>query len=67
MSVPAKGARARLVSHPVFGEGEVVDTRWRGTELLVRFQSGLRLWLPVGRVRLLVNVSTFKLEQAVAE
>jgi hypothetical protein len=43
----------RLVSHPVFGDGEILDTRWHGTELLVQFQSGLRLWLPTQRVRLL--------------
>ena len=45
--------RQKLVSHPVFGEGEILDSRWRGTELLVQFQSGLRLWLPTQRVRLL--------------
>jgi hypothetical protein len=51
---PAAGATPRrLVSHPVFGEGEILDTRWHGTELLVAFQSGLRLWLPTQRVRLL--------------
>lgn len=44
---------SRLVSHPVFGEGEVLDTRWGGTELLVRFQTGLRLWLPALRVRMM--------------
>jgi hypothetical protein len=48
--------RPRLVSHPVFGEGEILDTRWRGTELLVQFQSGLRLWLPTQRVRLLTRI-----------
>lgn len=46
---------SRLVSHAVFGEGEVLDTRWRGTELLVKFQSGLRLWLPTRRVRQLAR------------
>ncbi len=46
----------RLVSHPVFGEGEILDTRWRGTELLVQFQSGLRLWLPTQRIRLLTRI-----------
>jgi hypothetical protein len=38
------------VSHPVFGEGEILDYRWRGTEVLVKFQSGLRLWIPTSRV-----------------
>lgn len=47
---------SRLVSHPVFGEGEVLDARWRGTELLVKFQTGLRLWLPTSRVRLMTKV-----------
>jgi hypothetical protein len=40
----------------VFGEGEMLDTRWHGTELLVHFRSGLRLWLPTQRVRLLTNI-----------
>jgi len=44
------------VSHPVFGDGEILDSRWHGTELLVQFQSGLRLWLPTQRVRLLSNI-----------
>ncbi len=43
----------RLVSHPVFGEGEVINSRWQGSELLVRFQTGLRLWLPKSRLRFL--------------
>jgi hypothetical protein len=38
------------VSHPVFGEGEILDYRWRGTEVLIKFQSGLRLWIPTSRV-----------------
>jgi hypothetical protein len=46
-------ARVRLVSHPVFGDGQILDTRWHATEVLVHFQSGLRLWLPTQRVRLL--------------
>ncbi|MEO0081404.1 MAG: BREX system ATP-binding domain-containing protein [candidate division WOR-3 bacterium] len=49
------GRSARLVSHPVFGEGEVLDARWRGTELLVKFTSGLKLWLPTRRVRLVAK------------
>ena len=40
----------------MFGEGEILDTRWHGTELLVHFRSGLRLWLPTQRVRLLTNI-----------
>ncbi len=40
----------------MFGEGEILDTRWRGTELLVQFQTGLRLWLPTQRVRLLARI-----------
>jgi hypothetical protein len=47
------------VSHPVFGDGEILDSRWHGTELLVQFQSGLRLWLPTQRVRLLSNIGDF--------
>ena len=34
----------------------MLDARWRGTELLVAFQSGLRLWLPTRRVRMLAKV-----------
>ena len=48
-----QSSRARQVSHAVFGEGTVLDTRWGGSELLVKFQTGLRLWLPARRVRLL--------------
>jgi hypothetical protein len=43
----------------VFGDGEILDSRWHGTELLVQFQSGLRLWLPTQRVRLLSNIGDF--------
>lgn len=44
------GLSTTYVSHPVFGEGEILDYRWRGTEVLVKFQSGLRLWIPTSRV-----------------
>ena len=30
---------SEIVSHPVFGEGQVLDSRWQGTEILVRFRS----------------------------
>lgn len=56
---------SKLVSHPVFGEGEVLDSRWQGTELLVRFQTGLRLWLPRHRVRFLVELDESLLDTAV--
>ncbi|MFO7675819.1 MAG: BREX system ATP-binding domain-containing protein [bacterium] len=42
----------RVVAHPVFGEGEVRDSRWGGTELFCEFASGLKLWLPTRRLRL---------------
>jgi len=57
---------SKVVSHPVFGEGEVIDSRWQGTELLVKFQTGLRLWLPKTRVRFLVEIDSALLDQAVA-
>ena len=41
---------ARVVTHPVFGEGVVLDTRWQNTEVLVRFRTGLQLWVPAARV-----------------
>ncbi|MFO7638015.1 MAG: BREX system ATP-binding domain-containing protein [bacterium] len=50
-------ALRRVVSHPVFGEGEVLDSRWGGTELLCSFASGLRLWLPTRRLRLIRAVT----------
>ncbi|MEO0080091.1 MAG: BREX system ATP-binding domain-containing protein [candidate division WOR-3 bacterium] len=53
-----------LVSHPVFGEGEVVDARAHGTELLVRFQSGLLLWLPLNRLRLISRLDEGLLRDA---
>lgn len=40
----------RIVTHPVFGEGVVLDTRWQNTEVLVRFRTGLQLWVPAARV-----------------
>lgn len=40
----------RVVTHPVFGEGVVLDTRWQNTEVLVRFRTGLQLWVPAARV-----------------
>lgn len=39
-----------VVSHPVFGEGEVLDSRWRRTEFLVRFRTGLQLWVAAARL-----------------
>lgn len=56
---------SKLVSHPVFGEGEIIDSRWQGTELLVRFQTGLRLWLPRTRVRFLFPFDEKWLDSAV--
>lgn len=57
---------SKLVSHPVFGEGEIIDSRWQGTELLVRFQTGLRLWLPRTRVRFLFEFDGNLLDSASA-
>ncbi len=34
-----------VVSHPVFGEGEVLEERFRGQEFFIRFKTGLKLWL----------------------
>jgi len=56
--------RRRVVSHPVFGEGEVLDSRGRGSELLVRFQSGLRLWLAASRVRRISHLGDSLLDDA---
>jgi len=57
---------SKLVSHPVFGEGEIIDSRWQGSELLVRFQTGLQLWLPRSRVRPLFAIDEHLLDSAVA-
>jgi hypothetical protein len=35
----------RYINHPVFGEGEVVDSRLHGLQLRVRFANGLSLWV----------------------
>lgn len=59
MTETVRERRRRLVSHAVFGDGEVLDARWHGTELLVQFQTGLRLWLPTQRVRLLSPAGVF--------
>ncbi|MEO0085387.1 MAG: BREX system ATP-binding domain-containing protein [candidate division WOR-3 bacterium] len=61
---PGAVVRCRVVSHPVFGEGEILDTRGRGTELLVRFQTGLRLWLAASRVRRISQLDDSLLEDA---
>ncbi len=63
---PGRQYAKRIVSHPVFGEGEVLDTRWRGTELLVRFHSGLRLWLPLRRVRTIAGIDEDLLDKGKA-
>jgi hypothetical protein len=42
-----------IATHPVFGEGMVMDSRLGETELLVKFRSGLTLWLPRDRVKVL--------------
>lgn len=58
------GASKRpLVSHPVFGDGEVLSSRSQGAELLVRFQSGLQLWLSAARCRLLSPAETVGAKQ----
>uniref|UniRef100_A0A7C4GIH2 AAA+ ATPase domain-containing protein n=1 Tax=candidate division WOR-3 bacterium TaxID=2052148 RepID=A0A7C4GIH2_UNCW3 len=63
-NVQGVAGRRRVVSHPVFGEGEILDSRGRGSELLVRFQSGLRLWLAAGRVRRISQLDDSLLEDA---
>ncbi len=35
----------RFISHPVFGEGKIVDTRLLGQQLKVEFKDGFTLWL----------------------
>jgi hypothetical protein len=37
---------SKLVTHNIFGEGIVLETRWNGTETRVKFINGLSLWLP---------------------
>ncbi|MEO0101119.1 MAG: BREX system ATP-binding domain-containing protein [candidate division WOR-3 bacterium] len=37
--------RGLTCSHPVFGEGEVLAERFRGQEFLVKFRTGLKLWI----------------------
>lgn len=40
-----------VVIHPVFGEGVVIDERWGGVQLKVRFKDGFSLWIPARRLR----------------
>ncbi len=40
------GKSSKLVTHNIFGEGIVLETRWNGTETRVKFINGLNLWLP---------------------
>lgn len=46
-----------LVSHAVFGEGEVLEERFRMQEFLVRFKTGLRLWLRKERLLFLTPLA----------
>ena len=41
-----KGKNSKVVTHNIFGEGIVLETRWNGTEARVKFLNGLYLWLP---------------------
>ncbi len=45
-----------VVSHPVFGEGEVLEERFRGQEFFVKFKTGLQLWLRKERLFFLAPV-----------
>ena len=36
--------RAQVV-HARFGQGVIVDQRWKGLEVLVRFDSGIKIWI----------------------
>jgi len=46
-------ATVSVAMHPVFGEGSVLESRFNHTEILVKFRSGLTLWLPLDRVKLI--------------
>lgn len=37
---------SNIVTHNIFGEGVILETRWDGAESRVKFKSGLCLWLP---------------------
>lgn len=37
---------SKFVTHNIFGEGIILETRWDGTEARVKFLNGLYLWLP---------------------
>uniref|UniRef100_A0A7C3Z312 ATP-binding protein n=1 Tax=candidate division WOR-3 bacterium TaxID=2052148 RepID=A0A7C3Z312_UNCW3 len=54
--------RGLVCSHPVFGEGEVLEERFRGQEFLVKFKTGLRLWLRRERLFFLQEVGEEKID-----
>ncbi|HID93143.1 MAG TPA: hypothetical protein EYP60_03505 [bacterium (Candidatus Stahlbacteria)] len=48
------------VTHPIFGEGEVLRERWSGMEVYVRFKSGVALWLRRSGLKFLTPVERLK-------
>lgn len=42
---------SKFVTHNVFGEGVILETRWNESEARVKFVNGLNLWLPVKWLR----------------
>ncbi len=57
-----KRKNSDIVAHPIFGEGEIVATRWEGAETQVKFRSGLCLWLPSKWLKP-ISISQAKLDQ----
>ncbi len=43
----------QYVSHPVFGEGKIIDTRLHGQQLKVQFRNGFFLWLPAEGLKII--------------
>lgn len=55
--------RGLICSHPVFGEGEILEERFRGQEFLVKFRTGLKLWLRKERLFFFSPLREEKIDQ----
>ncbi|MEO0102182.1 MAG: BREX system ATP-binding domain-containing protein [candidate division WOR-3 bacterium] len=55
--------RGLICSHPVFGEGEILEERFRGQEFLVKFRTGIKLWLRKERLFFFSPLREEKIDQ----
>ncbi len=54
--------KAKIVAHPIFGEGVIKNRKWDGQEVQVEFYCGLTLWLPARWLKT-IEIPNIKLNQ----